>query len=367
MNIILFLIILGVLVLVHEWGHFIAAKKAGIRVDEFAIGFPPRLFSWRRGETLYSLNLLPIGGFVKIFGENPGNSNSESIEGPDKEKSFIGKSRYIQALVLAAGVLMNILFAWALFSLSITIGLPIPNGYAGDKELVGAKVAVIEVLPDSPAEKAGIRAGDRIISIKRGEEILKTARVEDVQKFIAAGRETLAITLQAVSGGEEREVNALPSEGIVAGKVALGVSLGQVGTLKLPFFESILEAGKITLYMLGAVSIGLFELIRGALLGQADLSQITGPVGIVSLVGDASVFGLAYLLGFVAMISVNLAVINLIPFPALDGGRLLFVAIEGITRRRIMPVVANVTNMVGFALLMVLMIVITYKDITRLF
>ncbi len=362
MNILIFLIILFFLVLVHEFGHFIVAKKSGIRVDEFAIGFPPRLWKKKIGETLYSLNLLPIGGFVKIFGENP---DQESIEGPDKARSFVHKPRYIQAFVLSAGVIMNILFAWVLFSIAIMIGLPAPSGYAGDKALQNSNVSILEVLPESPAQKAGLMAGDKILAIESEGESLEKLEVEEVMKFISTHGDKKIIT--TIKRGEEtKEIEATPVRGLLEYRPALGISLGQVGTLKLGFFASIFEAGKITIYMIGAIAIGLFSLLQNLIFGEADLSGIAGPVGIVGLVGDASTLGFAYLLGFTAMISVNLAVLNLLPFPALDGGRLLFVIIESVIRRPIKPVIANTLNFVGFAILILLMIVVTYNDIARI-
>ncbi len=363
MSILIFILVLGALVLVHEFGHFIVAKKSGIRVDEFAIGFPPKLFSWKRGETKYSLNLLPIGGFVKIFGENPG---EESINGPDKKRSFVHKHRLIQAAVLVAGVAMNMLFAWFLFSIAIMIGLPAPSGYAGDKPLVDGKTAIVGVYPDTPASKVGLMEGDIILTITAPHEELRGINTEAVQTFIGnhANKE---LTLLVERKGKEETFKVVPVTGFVEGRAALGVSLGQVGTLKLPFFQSIIEAGKITYYMTGTVAIGLYDLVRTALVGKADLTGVTGPIGIVGLVGDATKVSVTYLLGFVAMISINLAVINLLPFPALDGGRLLFVIIEGITRRRIKPSIANALNLGGFAVLMVLMVVVTVHDISKFF
>ena len=164
MSIIIFLVILAALIFVHELGHFLVAKKTGIRVDEFAIGFPPKIFAWQRGETKYTINLIPFGGFVKIFGENP---DDESISGPDSTRSFVNKNRGIQAAVLVAGIAFNLIFAWLLISASLSVGLSTSvSGY--EQYAPDAKVLVVSVLPNSPAAKAGLQAGDKIEGLSIG-------------------------------------------------------------------------------------------------------------------------------------------------------------------------------------------------------
>ena len=182
MSIIIFIVILLVLVLVHEFGHFFAAKRFGIRVDEFGFGFPPKLFSFKKGETEYSFNLLPIGGFVKIFGENP---DEENTIGPEASRSFVNKPKYQQAIVLFAGVLANFLLAWLLFSVGFMSGLPTsvgnePKGYsATDVYLV-----LVSVLANSPAEISGLRSGDKIISIQSGNDIVPEINPDTLKSFI---------------------------------------------------------------------------------------------------------------------------------------------------------------------------------------
>lgn len=362
MNIFLFLVIIAVLVLVHEFGHFIVAKLFKIRVDEFAIGFPPRLFARKRGETEYSINLLPIGGYVKIFGENP---NEENTTGVDAHRSFANKNRLIQSAVLVAGVGMNLIFGWILFAGVIMVGLPIPNGYAGEQVLMDSKTTILGVLPGSPAEAAQLQNGDVIMNVSFHDHVMANPSVEEVQRFIGSHADK-EIVLDVVRSGESKVVTAVPKSGVVEGKAALGVSLGQTGVLKLPFFSALKESAIITYDLFFTIVFGLYDLLHGIFVGNPNLSGIAGPVGIVGLVGSASGVGVTYLLSFVAMISINLAVINLIPFPALDGGRLLFVILETITRRRIKPVIANTLNTAGFAVLIILMIVITYHDIVNI-
>ncbi|MCR4334204.1 MAG: RIP metalloprotease RseP [Patescibacteria group bacterium] len=368
MSIIIFLIILAALILVHEFGHFIVAKKSGIRVDEFGLGFPPRIWSKKYGETTYSLNWIPFGGFVKIFGENP---DAESTTGPDSSRSFVNKNRMIQASVLIAGIAFNLLFAWILISFSFMTGiLASSSDYAkyGDN-FVNPHTAVIGVNKDTPADIVGIKAGDAIVSIQDDvtkDEIRGMAvNVEAIQGFISSHtNKNLILTLER--NGETIKKTVMPKNGIVEGRVAIGIAMDDVGTLHLPLQTAVWEGARLTGHMIVGVSMGLGNFIYQIFTGSANFSSISGPVGIVGLVGDATKLGFSYLLSFTAIISINLAIINLIPFPALDGGRLLFVLIEAIRRKEIPPQIANLLNMIGFALLILLMIVVTYRDILKL-
>jgi len=363
MSIIIFLIVLAALVFVHELGHFLAAKKSGIRVDEFGLGFPPKLWSKKVGETEYSLNLIPFGGFVKIFGENP---DEESISGPESARSFVNKPRPIQAIVLVAGIVFNFLFAWLLISFSFMIGVAASfadySQYASRIENVA--LTVTHVSPQSPAEAAGIKAGDAITRVNdlTGEELT----VEAVQDVISQSAGA-PIELEYARKEETFSKIIEAKEGVVEDKLAIGIGMDRAGILSLPIHLALWEGGKLTIYMIKAVAVGLYDFIMSAFVGDADFSDVSGPVGIVGLVGDATRLGFTYLLMFTAIISINLGVINLVPFPALDGGRLLFVLIESIKRGPINPRIANTINAVGFALLLLLMFVVTYKDITKLF
>jgi regulator of sigma E protease len=361
MNVLLFLAVLFLLVLVHELGHFIVAKKTGMRVDEFGIGFPPRLFGIRRGETLYSLNAIPLGGFVKIYGED-----ADATEGgPGSERAFSKRSLTSQALVLIAGVACNVLFAWLLFSLAFVIGTKstVDEATASDR----AELTVLSVLPGSPAEEAGIRPGEHIVFVANenghpvdaltptsvssfiqeyGTVTLRVERDENVESIILTAKSGLTET------DKERKV--------------VGVSMGLVETERLSLFPAIGAGFMQTLTGISAVTVGIWTLLSQAVLLSADLSQVAGPVGMAGLVGDAASFGLTSLIMFTAFISLNLAVINVLPFPALDGGRLLFVAIEAIKGSPLPTRVSYITNAVGFFLLMALMVAVTYQDIVRI-
>lgn len=365
MSIFLFFVILLVLVLVHEFGHFIVAKKNGIRVDEFGFGFPPKLFGKKWGETIYSFNLIPFGGFVKIFGENP---DDESISGPDKERSFVNKPKYIQAAVLFAGVFFNFLLAWLLLSFGFMSGLPTslassPKGTV----LENQNLVITGVTKDSPAELGGLKTGDKILSLTSEQEVLTDGNLtpEAVQTFISS-KLNQEIGFTVGRGETEEKILVTTKEGMVAGKAMVGIGLDTIGTLQLPVHKALWQGFKNTYTLTWHTALSLGKLAKDAVMGQADMSSITGPVGIVGIVGDAYQFGFAYLLSFAALISVNLAVINLIPFPALDGGRLLFLLIEKIKGSPIRPKIANMLNLAGFALLLILMGIVTWHDIAKL-
>ncbi len=361
MSIILFFLILTVLVFVHELGHFLVAKRSGIRVDEFGFGFPPRLWGIQRGETKYSINLIPFGGFVKIFGENP---DEASLNGPDKNRSFINKPKYIQALVLVAGVAFNFIFAWLLLSVGFISGLPSSVGSVPNANVENASLVITSVMPESPAADAGLKVGDKILQLSDGET-LSNPNPESLQEYVVK-HPNKEITVSYSRAGEEKTAAMTPENGLIGDKPAIGISMDMIGTLKLPVHKALWHGLKLTTHLTKQTANSLWTLIKGAVVGQADLSAVTGPVGIVGVVGDAYQFGWVYLLSFAAIISINLAIINLIPFPALDGGRLLFVLIESIKGSPIKPKIANTLNSIGFILLILLMLVVTYHDIVKL-
>ncbi len=369
MSIIIFIIILAVLILVHELGHFIVAKLSGIRVDEFGIGYPPRaatLFTWKG--TKFTINWIPFGGFVKIFGEN--NEGQElDPNSPEARESFVRKPRLIQAAVLVAGVACNIIFAWILISGGFMVGLPTSTSAVDDpSQIRDAKLLITSVSPESPAFMSGLKSGDQITGVETGAENVPTESLtpEAVSNFISSHGDN-EITISYVRGEETGSIKATPAEGIVSDKKVIGISMDTVGTLSLPVHKALWEGAQTTYNLTKLTAVGLAQFIGSAFIGQSDLSQVTGPVGIVGLVGDASKLGFIYILSFTAFISINLAVINMIPFPALDGGRLLFVIIEAIRRKPMSGKIVNIINAVGFFLLIGLMVVVTVHDVLKLF
>ncbi len=361
MTILLFFIMLGALVFVHELGHFLSAKKAGIRVDEFALGFPPRVLSTKIGETVYALNLIPFGGYVKIFGEDGEEKTENAL---DDARAFIKKPKWVQAAVLVSGVLGNIIFAWLLLSVTFLAGVPSSADGRYGSELQNAKLTVTSVLPDSPAARVGLREGDHIISLTESTRTLNNTDAERARLFITDTTENLSLSVERK--GKQYSFSLVPSQGIVKGKKAIGVTLDTIGVVRFGIVHSVYEGLLMTCGLLREISTGLVHFVGQAFLGHADIGSITGPIGIAGLVGEARILGWVYLLSFTAFISLNLAVINLLPLPALDGGRLLFLAIEAVLRRPLPQRLTHILNTTSFCLLLLLMLLITYRDIMKM-
>ncbi|MCK5285850.1 MAG: RIP metalloprotease RseP [Candidatus Pacebacteria bacterium] len=369
MSILIFIIVLAILIFVHELGHFIFAKKTGMLVEEFAIGFPPRIFSKQKGETQYSIGIIPLGGYCKILGEDYDEDEAESSKKDlNYKRRFTNQPKINQALVLVAGVTFNFLLAWLLFSVAFMSGMPVSASQFENKVVQDASLVLLDVLPDSPAEKAGLKVGDIILSLISGEEgVQDISNIEIPTGFIVSTGEN-EIEILYKRGEEILLTKLTPQKDLVKeGSVAIGVSFDVIGTIELGFVEAFWEGLKMTGSLIKLITISLSLFIWGIFTGTSSLAQISGPVGIVSMVGSAFDFGFVYLMTFVALISVNLGVINLIPIPALDGGRLLFLGIETIKGSPIKPRVVNTLNFLGFALLMILMLIVTVSDVFKLF
>lgn len=367
MSILILIVSLALLILAHECGHFIVAKKSGVRVDEFGIGFPPKLCGKKYGETEYTVNLLPFGGFVRIFGENP---DEESLYGPDKARSFVHKPKIIQAAIIGAGVFFNVLLAWVLISVGFMSGMPVPVSAAPPGVPVkDARVVVTSVEENSPAEQAGLKAGDTILALHAADGAsLERVSISGVQDFIA-GQKGKDVVINYTNSSQKdftEFVRVTPQTGIFGDTPAIGIAMDEIGTVRLSPLRALFEGARMTAGLTAAVAGAFFGLIADAVTGNAKLQDLTGPVGMVGLVGDAAGFGFAYLLGFVAVISLNLAVLNILPIPALDGGRLFFLAIEAVKGSRLSPKFVNTAHLVGFAVLILFMVAVTYNDIVKL-
>ena len=355
MAVLIFIIILSLLVFVHEFGHFSVAKWAGMKVEEFGFGFPPRLFGITRGETTYSVNLIPLGGFVKIFGE--------SGEHRNEPRSFASRSKRKRFLVLAAGVAMNMLLAWVLFVGGFLVGLPtsIDGELPGNATIVNSSVQMTYVLPDSAADEAGVELGDRVLAINR-TSVLNATRARELIGMVAAG-ESLELTIER--DGTSRTLTMAPRE-IEGGQIAIGTQITTVGIVRYGPLDDIVQGTGATLGLTLATINGFGTLIGRLATGQGVSADIAGPVGIAAMAGDIADLGWPYLIHFTALLSINLAILNIIPFPALDGGRILFLIIEAARRKPVTAAVERGVHGFGFVLLILLVVLITYRDIVGL-
>lgn len=361
MTVLLVIGILVSLIVVHELGHFCAAKIFGVKVQEFGIGYPPRAFRLGKwGDTEYSINWLPFGGFVRLLGEDAG------AEGATQARSLASAPLYVQALILVAGVLANALAAWILFAGAYTLGIPraVEPGFEE-----GARLVVSSVVPGSPADVAGMTSGDEIVQVidsRTGASPENTP--EDVTAFVSK-RGGQSITVSFARGGEGHVETIRPAHAVVPdaeGRPALGIGLVLISSESLPFGEALKIALPRTIDAFQSVGAGLWGLVAGAFAGKGSLNEVVGPVGLVEIVGSAAQHGLGYVLALAAFISVNLTIINLLPIPALDGGRLALIAYEGVTRRRAKHVVFQILNLVGIVLIGLLMVAVTWNDVSRL-
>lgn len=337
-----FLGVIVVLILVHELGHFITAKASGVKVEEFGLGYPPRLFGIRRGETLYSLNAMPLGGFVKMAGE----------EDPKKPRSLASKSTGTRLLVLSAGSLMNLLLPLLLF----TAAFMIPHN------VIVGEVLVKEVAVNSPAAMSGIEPGDMIVSLNEKP----VDNIGDLQRYtiLNLGREVSLLIQHSDSTTEE--VQLVPRWKPPEGQGAMGVvvSLENSTTTRQsePFWRAI-PMGAVE----GIETFGLFKNTILSLFSGSASMKIAGPVGIAQMTGEVAKAGISPLLEFAAFLSINLAVINMFPLPALDGGRIVFVLLEWVRRgKRISPKTESLVHYIGFVLLIAAMLAVTYQDIIRI-
>ncbi len=350
-SIIFFIIILSVLVLVHELGHFIMAKRAGILIEEFGFGLPPRLWGKKIGETIYSINWLPFGGFVKMHGED-----GEEVK--KQERAFFNKPKRVRVIILLAGVVMNFLLGIVLFGAIYTkVGIPEEVDY----------LIVTGIAKDSPAEKAGIKLEDKIVEVKGVTNWQKEGLGKEFGKFTGEHKgEEIELKLE---DGREIRVKLRTEGEIPEGQGALGIAVVNVDTVLYPYWQrpfrgmwvglkEALAWGKEIIVSLGMMIYGLFR-------GEVP-KDVAGPVGIYQISQGVIKRGFLETLQFVAILSINLSILNLLPIPALDGGRLLFIAIESVFRKRIKPEIEQMIHLAGIAFIIGLMILVTVNDVRRL-
>lgn len=436
LTIIVFIVILGILIFVHELGHFLTARRNGIKAEEFGFGFPPRILGiqflkgsehqekmkvesvqiekidiknageeiiketitekmhrvdsgvpvkkWRiiwgsqdgddenekkdleeaheksfRGGTIYSLNWIPLGGFVKIKGENG------DVQGTD---SFVSKSAWVRIKVLAAGVIMNFILAWVLLTAVLIIGAPeaidSTSGNFSD-----SKIQIAEVIAETPASAMGLKIGDEIIKDQNAKNsdgtAIKFAGLKDVQAYINAskGKE---ISLKIKRGDQLLELKGVPRLDFPAGQGSLGISMVETTIVRYPWYQAIWKGLQNVFDLTLAMITGLFFLLKNIFMGQGAGVDVAGPVGIAVLTKQVTALGLAYILQFAAILSINLGIINAFPFPALDGGRILFIVIEKIKGTPVSQKTEQFFHSLGFLLLIILMVYITFRDVLKL-
>lgn len=376
-TLIVFILVLGVLIFVHELGHFLSAKKLGVGVEEFGFGYPPRIFGikvnkkatgkkWQffwgdkikkednlenEDSMIYSLNLLPLGGFVKIIGENG--------QEDDNPKNFSNQAAWKRVIVLSAGVIMNFILAIVLLSIGFYFGLPqtIEPNTPSDK-VSNRNVVVVEVLPNSPAEEQGIKINDVIVSIN-GQAVSNS---DEIFEKIKVNSE---LTLGIERNKQKQDIKLTPRVLPDRAEPLIGVAMVDTGIVRYGFFGSIWQGLRATYILSIRVLEALYSLLAN-IITQGKLSaDLSGPIGVAVITGQVAQMGFIYLLQFAAILSINLGIINIVPFPALDGGRLLFILIEKIRRKKMNQKIENILHNSGFILLMILVVFITYRDVMR--
>lgn len=378
LNIIIFIAILALLVLVHEFGHFLAAKKFKMYVEEFGFGFPPKIKGWKKGETVWSINAIPLGGFVKIAGEDgdigPNDyvaeekivAQEESVEVVETgtkeiiveekiieidkaseiphESFFSSKPIWQRIIVLISGVTMNLILGWLILVVVFIFGTkPV--------------VVVSQVSKDSPAYTSGIKEGDKIVGYSSMDAFISYINSNKGKQ----------ISLEVQNGQETKQIEVTPRINAPKGEGSLGVGLSAGGVEKEPFFRAIWDATKASWQIFMMIYSTLFRLIVGFFYGPNLFKYISGPVGIFEATSQAAGLGIGYLANLIAFISINLAAINIFPFPALDGGRVIFLIIEKIKGSPVSTRIQQIFNGAGFALLIALILAVSVQDIIRIF
>ena len=358
MTILVFLLILTVLVLIHELGHFFVAKKFGIKVDEFGFGLPPRAIGRKIGETIYSINWLPIGGFVKLYGEDSAGGGKIKIKDQisnikNKSRAFYARPAWQKFLVVVAGVFMNFILAVAILSFLFgAVGVAVP----------GKDIVINQVVKNSPADIAGIKKGD-IISF------VNNVRISNTQQLVSETRKHLGGKISVIirSGSQTKTIIVAPRKTYPKDQGPLGVAISQSFEVKkYPWYQApvvgTLEAFKLS----GLIVTGLGTLVYQLVTSGIVPKDVAGPVGIAQLTGRFVEIGPFAVLSFAALLSLNLAILNVLPIPALDGGRLFFILVAAVTRKKVNQRFESLAHAIGMAILLALIALVTLHDLTRL-
>lgn len=352
-SILIFLLVLSILILIHEFGHFFVAKKAGIWVEEFGLGLPPRLIGKKIGETIYSLNALPFGGFVRLHGEQ----DEEGVT--NKKRAFLYRSKKVRALVVTAGVVTN--FLLSIFTFAIVYSF---SGIPRDTH----QLKIVDISADSPAKSAGLIVGDIVTKVGKDPVTSTESFINNVN---AQKGKNIAFTVSRTINNKESSINInmTPRANPPAGEGALGVTITTTEIYFPPIwqrpFYGIYYGFKEAIFWGQTIALGLWTIIAGLFHGQAP-QGVSGPVGIFAVTTEATKSGILTLINFVGVLSVNLAILNILPFPALDGGRLFFIGIESVIGKKIVPKVEATVHTIGMIILLALLLAITISDIRHL-
>jgi len=348
------------LMIIHEFGHFIVAKKFGVRVDEFGVGYPPRIFGKKIGDTIYSINWLPLGAFVRIYGEEGG---------VDDYRSFISLKIWQRVLIVIGGVAAFWIVAIIIFSIVFGMGADLPVGDQDVQGMSNAQVKVVTVSPNSPAEQAGLKIKDTIEAVKVDNFITQINKIADFQK-ITNDNKGKEITMLIKRNGEALNFNLVPRVNPPVSEGSVGVGLERMATLikKYPFYEAPIQGIIFTWKTTVSGVVGLYSVFADFFSGKGvpQGAELAGPLGITIFLANAASYGPGFFLYLIGAISVLIAIFNLFPIPALDGGKLIFLAIEKIMKKPVPAKIEQNITVIFFILLISLSIFITIRfDIPR--
>ncbi len=353
-TVLIFIVVLGLLVFVHELGHFVVARLCGIKVDEFGFGFPPRLWGIRRKDTVYSINWIPLGGFVRLHGED------KNERGPG---TFLAQKAWKRTLVIVAGVTMNVVLAAFLFGIGFMRGLPadVGGGVPDGATVRNPQVQIVEVPEASPAAAAGLQVGDALLQLN-GEVVSDIPSAQAAAK--RAGEVAVPVVIRRGTVEQTLTVTLKKLEGY--DRPGLGVSLANTGLVSFGFFRSLWEGVLTAGRSFGYIVVAFKDFFVNLLVHREVGADVAGPVGIAVLTGQVARLGFAYLLQFTALLSLNLALINVLPIPALDGGRLLFLLLEKLRGKPVSTLLEAKIHNAGFVILIGLIAIVTFRDILNL-
>lgn len=357
---IVFFLILSLLIFIHEFGHFITAKIIGVNVEEFGLGLPPRVIGRKVKNTIYSLNWLPIGGFVKLSGEDDEEEDVHQVKLPNKSY-FWARSKKERAVILTAGVTMNFLLSLLITTYFLIIGVKMPSD----------KVYIDQVIANTPAAIAGLQVNDRVMEIRSFDSVRnqftdhKIASTQDLINTVADNKGKI-LSLIILRKGNLITISVTPRIAYPKDQGPMGIAITDLEFTKYPWYLAPFAALRINVWRAYQMLVGIGTTLATLFAGRVSQLDVAGPIGIAQITGKAVKFGLQSVLEFMSILSLNLAVLNILPFPALDGGRLLFVFAEKILGRRIKAAFERKTHQIGMLFLLFLILLVSINDIARI-